>query len=276
MQQLVKGPFRNLSASAERRLVGMPESMLHLIKTRPHAAFTLPQRISAAFHVRREFMHFENASDPNDPGFVSEIRQWINGSEFALVASEFIKRLIQDVPQLVSLKGPSSNNSTTTSLLVWVSGDNNRIKRELANRVTLGTRHLLPAVSVQVSFLDSPQEHNSKNRLVIVNGQLQRNDLSDQSFDWYALSLSNFIYGWRLNHGGGSTFVGSASKVSGNTSFTTNSLSPIGEGGIFSKKFQLVKSRRGVCCHWEQEWSYRFDQELYSGLTLQDVDKLQP
>ena len=72
-QRLIPGPFQNLPLDVEQRVHGMPGWYINLIKTRSHSSITLPQRISACFHIRREFMHFENGSDPSDPQYLQEV-----------------------------------------------------------------------------------------------------------------------------------------------------------------------------------------------------------
>ena len=72
-QRLFPGPFQHLPLDVEQRIHGIPEWYINLIKTTPHSSITLPQRISACFHIRREFMHFENGSDPSDPSYLQEV-----------------------------------------------------------------------------------------------------------------------------------------------------------------------------------------------------------
>ena len=72
-QRLFPGPFQHLPLDIEQHIHGMPAWYIELIKTTPHASITLSQRISACFHIRREFMHFENGSDPSDPLYLQEV-----------------------------------------------------------------------------------------------------------------------------------------------------------------------------------------------------------
>ena len=261
-QRLFPGPFQNLSLEAEQRIHNMPMSLLHLIKTAPHSTITMSRRISAAFHIRREFMHFENGFDANDPSFLQEAYKWSNGSEAQMVYAEFLNRFLIDLPVLAAL---NDGVVTSATIFVYICSDNNHIKRALAEKINQATRNL--SLMVQVMYLDSPLTHNSKNRLIIINGTVQRNSLVDISFDWYCMSLSNYLYSWRADGRGGSTLVGSAGRISGNLN-TTKVTVPLGLGGIFSKRFHFVKSRRGKY-RWEQESGYT-TIDIYENVTELD------
>lgn len=263
-QHLAPGPFRSFSAAEESRLHGMPRDLLALLRTVPHAAIGPGQRISAAFHIRREFMHFENGSDVRDPSYIRETHDWSNGTEASMVYDAMAARLVSDMPLYTALRPPSA------PVLVYVTADNNHIKHALADRLRRAAAKSAPSVTVQVMLLDSPLTHNSKNRRVVINGSEQAHSLMDLAFDWYCLSLSNYIYGWRIKGSGGSTFTGSAGRVSGNLNHT-NQILPLPTGGIYTKKFQYMKSRRGGY-GWQQEWGYNV-HENYENVTLADVDK---
>jgi len=243
--KLIRGPFRHFSKSQERRLCGMPASLLQLIRTLPHANFTPELRISAAFHIRREFPHFENASDvQNDPNYLRSVYEWSNSSEAQFVYSEFVNRLLSDMPShLAVLKSPRDD------VLVYICGDNNHVKHALAQRLELAVANYLKAQNrvVRVMSIDDPLLHHSRNRLVMRNGKPFKHSLEDLAFDWYCLSISNHIYAWRNKGTRGSTFVGSAGRVSGNTS------------AAFSNKLQLElrRPRRGSSKYqWIKEFGY--------------------
>ena len=262
-QRLAPGPFRHFSSRDEGRLQGMPRELLQLIRTVPHAAIGIEQRISAAFHIRREFMHFENGSDVRDPVYLRETHDWSNGTEASMVYDAMAARLVADLPLYAALRPPSA------PVLVYVTADNNHIKHALAARLRSVAAASAPSVAVKVMLLDSPLTHNSKKRRVVINGSEQAHSLLDLAFDWYLLSLSNYLYGWRIKGGGGSTFVGSAGRVSGNFNSTNQNL-PLGQGAMYTKKYQYCKSRRGGYS-WQQEWGYNV-HENYENLTLADVD----
>lgn len=272
-QRLVAGPLHNLTRREESRMVGMPPELLSKIKSSSHSSFTLADRVSAAFHIRRSHPHFENATaaDPDDPSFVQEMQRWVNGSEFAHVAKSLLQQFLVDLPFLAEKRQGRESDAA----LVYVSGDDNIIKRGLVTFLQHGISLAHSNTTVQVMHFDCPRQQHSKHRLVTIDGVLQKNNLLDIAIDWYMLSLSNHIYAWRVGSGTGSTFVGSASRMSGDLN-NTNQIAPLGAGGIYTKKWQLVKNRRGVCCRFEQEWAYRFDASRYGSLKLRDADLDRP
>jgi len=249
--------------SALPRMSSIPPTYVHLMSTVPREAVPLETRISAAFHIRREFIHFENGTDANDPAYLAEIYGWANSSEAQMVFTELVNKLVADLPLLAALKsrGPRSSTEGDTVLLVYICSDNNHIKHVLASKVAAACSNT--SFSVRVMYLDSPLTHHSKNRLVFVNGQLKQNDLFDLSFDWYALSLANYVYAWRKDGLGGSTFVGSAVRTAGDQN-KTDVGAELGQGGIHTKKFQYGKNKKGNFYTWTQEWSYSFLDEYDS------------
>lgn len=247
-QQLIKGPFQHFSSSEEHNLRGMPASLLHKIRTLPHA--TAP-RFSAAFHIRREFMHFENASDPqNDPFYRKSVYAWSNSSEADFVYSQLAQRFIDDFPLYEKKSGED--------VYVYICGDNNHVKNVLADRIKLAVAANLTAQTnrVHVMFIDDPLIHHSRNRLVMREGKPYKHPLVNIAFDWYCMSLANYIYAWRNKGTRGSTFVGTAGRVSGNSS------------AQFSAKFQLSRARRGPPKYsWDKEWGYSILED-YLNLTI--------
>ena len=275
LQRLVRGPFRDFPEEDRHRLHGMPTTLLDRILTVPHADFTPPHRISAAFHIRREFPHFEFAQTWNNVDHMRSVYEWSNSTEADLVYSEFVSRLLRDMPLYLALKADSSSPPLpATPVLVYISGDNHHVKRTLADRIAHATAN--SSHPVQVMFLDSPLTRHSKSpHAEADNGTgtaSHKSTLLDSSFDWYCLTLASFIYGWRNKFNRGSTFVGSAGRTSGTLERTNMTARPSGEGGAYTKKFQLEKKHwpRGAAL-FTQEWGYAL-HEMYENKTLADAD----
>ena len=260
-QQLIQGPFRQVSSDVYSRLRGLDNSSARrLLESRRAVLSSGGFRFTAAFHLRCEFGHFENAS-LNTPEFERSVHAWLDGdginSEAKLIFGEFVDRL------LFHLNSPARSSSEPT--MIFLAADNNLVKRALARTLTTAAAALNSSSKPSsIVFLDSPHslQHSRVRVIQGRDGALEHTSpvaLFDTVLDWYCLGLSDHIYGWRARGGLGSTYVSSAARVSGDLNRTQPTL-PVGAGnGMGTLKFQLQKKKTYPhSYHWQQESSYSF------------------
>jgi hypothetical protein len=249
-QRLIRGPFRSsLTIKEEERISGIPNHTKHAILTLPHA---YAPRLDLAIHIRAQFEHFEASTDINDPEYRKEVSTWLNGSECAEVFRDIESKTLELATQSAGVNTSVANWTRIEPFYIYLASDNEEVKDALSARLS---RFMDSAYQLRIMKVDSKFIHHVKHFDKLkqaTNGE----GILDLVFDWYALTLSNVILGWRK---GGtnfvSTFVHSAQRVSGTTD-RTNIHAPLGQGGIGSKGFQLTKHRNHY--RFDHMWIYNF------------------
>lgn len=276
-QRLIRGPFKtNLTPLEEKRITGVPTHIKHAILTLPH---TYAPRLDAAIHIRAQFTHFENQADSNDPAYKKEVADWLNSQEatdvFKYLEEKVVEQIIESRKQR-KLKSTSrlllndvNNNSTNEEnnnenviedqaidpVYIYLASDNEEVKDAFIKMIELKSRS---DFKINIMRIESKGIHHVKNLAKMK--QLSDNEgVLDLVFDWYALTLANYVFAWRK---GGttmvSTFVHSAQRVSGNTERTKPN-APIGHG-IGTGGYVLKNKHNSYS--WDRMWSYTFLEDF--------------
>ena len=275
-QRLIRGPFRRgLTADEESRIHGVQDNMKHALLTLPHS---FAPRFDAAIHLRTQFQSFEDQEDLKSETAQNEVKQWLEGGEgskvFEMMESKLLEELGKDVTHRsnpkehhglkhattpiasISADNNTSGNATlvhdSDPIYVYLAADNEEVKEAFAK--VLETKHLHHD-EIRVMRVKTKGIFHIKN-LSRLKAMTNDEGLLDLVFDWYSLSLSNIVLAWRK---GGthliSTFVQSASRVSGTTA-RTNVNKVVGKGGIGTVGIQLQGKGNGM--RWNQFWHYGF------------------
>lgn len=253
-QRLIRGPFRtSLTQREEERISGIPDHTKHAILTLPHS---YAPRLDVAMHVRAQFEHFEKSSDINDPEYKKEVATWLNSTECHDVFHEFVERALELSKQSADVNTSNPDWERVEPFYIYLASDNEEVKDALSSKLKAyhDSKYKIRLMKVETKFIHHVKHFDKLKEAT--NGE----GILDLVFDWYALSLSNVILAWRKGSTGMiSTYVQSAQRVSGTTE-RTNLYAPLGQGGIGSKGFQLVKHRRGYL-YWDNMWIYGFAED---------------
>jgi hypothetical protein len=266
-QRLIRGPFKSgLSADEEKRIHGVPDNLKHAILTLPHA---YAPRLDAAVHLRAQFNHFESQANIDDPNYIQEVSDFLNGTESKQVFDVLEDRIVDIVnsahaAQLEQQKISEAAGGTTAlaaaavpgrPVYIYVAADNEAVKDFFCARLLRN-----PALSegkLAIMKVETKGVMHAKN-IDRLKDYTQNEGLLDLVFDWYALSLANTILAWRK---GGtslvSTFVHSAQKVSGTTERTDNNAGR----GIGTRGYQLIRTRNGGL-RFDLFWVYSFLEDF--------------
>ena len=265
-QRLIRGPFRaGLSAEEEKRIHGVPDNLKHAILTLPHA---YAPRLDAAVHLRAQFNHFEQQASVDDPNYLKEVWDFLNGTESQSVFAYLEDRLIDIVNAAheankkesagngaeVAIKAALESDAVAHPVYIYVAADNEDVKTHFCSRLLAN-----PALSgkLKIMRVETKGVMHAKN-MARLKDSTNNEGLLDLVFDWYALSLANHILAWRK---GGtsmvSTFVHSAQKVAGTTERTDNEHGT----GIGSRGYQLIRTKNGGM-RFDLFWVYSFLEDF--------------
>jgi len=260
-QRLIRGPFLSdtlLMLDRENRINGIPSIMASAMLRLPRA---YTPRIDAAIHLRNQFAHFEASNSIDSEGYRQEVTNWLNSSEkvdvFAAMEMQ-LRRLVRSIRSNHQIKSSAVSEEGGDvgwdsrgihPIYVYVASDNEEVKAVLVTEL-MDNRGLIDAV--QFVRLVTRGVYHTKNLKQLKKAK-HRNALFDVVFDWYALSLSDYIYAWRKGSSGmPSTFVHSAQKLSG-TIDRTDSEKGIGMG---TRGLQLVRPAHGGELRFMPFWAY--------------------
>lgn len=265
-QRLIRGPFKSgLSAEEEKRIHGVPDNLKHAILTLPHA---YAPRLDAAVHLRAQFNHFESQASVDDPNYLQEVSDFLNGTESKHVFDLLEDRVVDIVNTAhaaqkeqskfsgaVVAAGAGGAAAMVRPVYIYVAADNEAVKDHFCARLLRNPA--LAEGKLAIMKVETKGVMHAKN-IARLKDSTQNEGLLDLVFDWYALSLANTILAWRK---GGttmvSTFVHSAQKVSGTTERTDN-----GAGrGIGTRGYQLVRTKSGGM-RFDLFWVYQFLEDF--------------
>lgn len=199
-QQLFHGGFRR--GAVPSAVVGMLPSEVNQVLTAPY--LSIP-RFDAGIHIRAQTRSLEFTEAKNHTQFALDME------EYRVVFREFERAL----SHRFFSQPPVLFNVTTSSLTgswprVFVSCDDADVRDAfvagLMNR-TAEMGRILPV------FVNTSNIKHVKH--VRFNDTQPEQGMVDTAFDWYALSLSEVIFAWRMRFTGiPSTFLQSATRVS--------------------------------------------------------------
>ena len=262
-QRLIRGPFKTgLSAEEEERIHGVPDNLKHALLTLPHA---YAPRLDAAVHLRAQFNHFESQANLDDPNYIKEVFDFVNGTEASQVFSVLEDRIIDIVTEAHKAHNDKAVQTEVKSELeaeaatphpvyIYVASDNEVVKDRFCDMLMRN-----PALmgKLRITKVETKGVMHAKN-IDRLKDHTKNEGLLDLVFDWYALSLANTILAWRK---GGtsmvSTFVHSAQKVSGTTERTDNNKGT----GIGTRGYQLIRTKNGGL-RFDLFWVYSFLEDF--------------
>jgi hypothetical protein len=256
-QSLVKGPFiqEHLINRYMEKLIGIPNNLKLSFLTLPH---TYAQRIDVGIHIRCQFAAFENKTWTNtvEESYQKEILDWLASYEAKQVLESFEERILGmskeqlPVPVPVPVSNQEKNWTRDDPFYVYIAADNQQVKDALVARLRPyqnDSRYLIHTIMLTSKHIVHTKHLNS------LVSSTDGEGLADLALDWYMLTLSNVILGWRKGFSPGiSTFMMSAQRVSGNKA-RTNTFVPIDEGGIGTKAYLFIKNKRGYP-FWSTVW----------------------
>lgn len=273
-QHLVRGPLRNETVRAilQDRLSSkdIPPSFLYGILNLPHR---YAPRIDLTIHLRTQFDNFERKAyvDRNNPDYISEVNLWINSSDTIAIFDALESKVVEIMVEKERNLNPVESNGKeqfVKNFYLYIASDNIDARYALARRFIKynGSQSELYIGNYSVAIIQykdssqhSPVVHTKHytDLMVVTNGQ----GLTDLAFDWYMISLSNYVLAWRRGSSAStSTFLMSAQRMSGDKR-RTNIHIPLGEGGIGTKGYQLVRHPRRGYLMWVPLWTYDFIED---------------
>lgn len=205
LRSLFVGPFLPALPTNVPESLQLPEEseILQLERDMSENAWDDVPRIDAAIHLRNQFRQFENKSAIGDHMYREEVSSWLASPFKMIVFSSLAKKLEEE---LTSITAVCLGNAS--AFTVYISGDNDEVKYALKEFLQVTVLLPIPMVILMSRSSSEGVLHLGKAPHLHSPNVMQK-----LAFDWYALTLSNVLLGWRQGSISPSTFLHSAMKM---------------------------------------------------------------
>jgi hypothetical protein len=196
-QRLIRGPFKSsLTDKEEKRIIGIPDNFKHAILTVPHA---YAPRLDFAIHLRNQFHHFEGGEKGDNPDFVNEVKQWLDGQECKDIFDSLLNMIIGRMDEI---RPPSASITIATEpkqqqmqqqqqqqpeetkeapFFMYLAADNAQVKHALSEKIA---NHSRTQGRLHVMQLNASHIYHVKNYATLKK-ETNNEGLMDLVFDWY-------------------------------------------------------------------------------------------